>query len=157
MNVTIRPARLDDAAGICKVHRAAILGICSAFYAQREIEVWIGLLTPDKYREPLQTQVMFVAECGDEIVGFSQLDPGQALVLAVYVSPATVGTRLGRALLQRLEAAAREHGIDRLVLDATLNAEPFYAHAGYQRLRMNQHRIGPDVALTCVRMEKTLV
>jgi putative acetyltransferase len=156
MSVTIRPARPDDAAAICAVHRASIVGICSACYTPHEIDTWAGLLTPDKYGEPLQKQVMFVAEREDEIVGFSQLDADRALVLAVYVSPRAVGTGIGRALLQQLEAAAHQRGITRLVLDATLNAEAFYAHAGYQRLRMNEHRIGLGVALACVRMEKSL-
>lgn len=156
MPVAIRPARFDDAAGICAVHRASIAGICSACYTPREIDIWTGLLTPDKYAEPLRSQVMFVAEREGEVVGFSQLDTEQALVLAVYVLPGMLGTGVGRALLQRLEDAARQRGIPRLALDATLNAEPFYARAGYGRIRMNQHRLAPDVALACVRMEKSL-
>ncbi len=80
---TIRAARIDDADAICAVHRASILGICSSRYSQREIDAWIGLLTPDKYLIPLRTLVMFVAESGGKIVGFGQLNPELSLVQAV--------------------------------------------------------------------------
>lgn len=153
---TIRAARLDDADAICAVHRASILGICSSRYSEREIAAWIGLLTPDKYLEPLRTLVMFVAESGGEVVGFGQLNPGLSLVQAVYVHPGSARNGVGRALLEHLEEAARQQGMTHLALDATLNAESFYERAGYRAARMKEHRVTPEISLACIHMEKRL-
>jgi GNAT superfamily N-acetyltransferase len=156
MSVTIRPARLDDAAAISAVNCASIRGICSAVYTPYEIDVWTALLTPDKYLEPLRTQIMFVAEREGVIVGYSQLDPARELVLAVYVTPDAARAGVGSALLEKLEWAARERGLKRLVLDATLNAETFYTRSGYRPARMNAYPVTPEVSLACIHMEKTL-
>ena len=156
MSVTIRRARIDDAAAICDVHRAAVRGICRESYSAQQIEIWSELLTPDRYSEPLRNQVIFVAEEEQKIVGFSQMDPGEEVVLAVYVAPSAVRKGIGGALLSRLEAEAIDRGIRKLALDATLNAEPFYEQLGYRAARMNQHSVAPEVSLACIHMEKTL-
>jgi hypothetical protein len=41
-------------------------------------------------------------------------------------------------------------------LNATLNAEPFYARMGYRWLGRASHRVAEDVELDCVRMERSL-
>jgi GNAT superfamily N-acetyltransferase len=130
--------------------------MCCAVYSPHEIEVWTALLTPDRYLEPIGSQIMFVAERDGVMVGYSQLDPARELVLAVYVAPEATRAGVGSALLEKLESAARECGLKRLVLDATLNAEPFYAHAGFRPARLNVYRVTPEVSLACIHMEKNL-
>ncbi len=156
MNFTIRRARLEDAEAICSVQIAAIRGICRSCYSPTEIDGWAGKIVPNKYADPLQNQILFVAQEAERVVGFSQLDPELARVKAVYVAPDAVHHRVGRALLQQVEEAAAALGIRRLSLDATLNAESFYLRAGYTPIRPERHRVTAEVSLACIHMEKVL-
>ena len=113
---------------------------------------------------------MFVAETDGEIAGFGQVNlDGEASetpregggtvvgeVTAVYVHPDHVRRGVGSALLDRLEAHARDEGLDALSLTASLNAVPFYERAGYEPAEEVTHATTDEVDLTCVRMETGL-
>ena len=99
----------------------------------------------------MQTRATYVAERGGQIVGFAQLDLERGEVEAVCVSPDAVRTKVGTALLHQLEEVAECGGLREITLKSTLNAEPFYAQQGYERLGPAQH-----ADLDCVQMRKTL-
>lgn len=152
----VRPAAASDADGIWRVHNASIRALCRERYGTREIAAWIAFRPPEAYRSALASRHLFVAERADAIVGFGQFDPARGEVEACYVSPDAVGRGVGADLLARMEEAARAAGHAVVRLNATLNAESFYARHGYRRLGPAVHRVGDDVELPCVRMEKKL-
>jgi putative acetyltransferase len=55
-----------------------------------------------------------------------------------------------------LEAIAREQGLSRLSIDATLNAVPFYESAGYSAVRLCEHELQGGVVFPCAAMVKEL-
>jgi putative acetyltransferase len=136
----IRPAREADVEQIFRVHSDSIRALCRERYAEREIAAWIA----------------FLAEWQGQIVGFGQLDPRRGEIEACYVAPEAVGSGIGAALLHRMEEEAQRRGHAVVHLNATLNAESFYARMGYRWLGPARHRVAKDVELDCVRMEKTL-
>jgi GNAT superfamily N-acetyltransferase len=152
----VRPASESDVDAIFRVHGDSIRTLCRERYGEREIEAWIAFRPPEAYRASFASRKLFVAERQGQIVGFGQLDPRRGEVEACYVAPEAVGSGVGSALLGRLEAEARRHGHAIVRLNATLNAEPFYARMGYRRLGPARHRVSKDVNLDCVRMEKSL-
>ena len=99
---------------------------------------------------------MVVAERDGDVVGFGELDLERREVVAVYVLPDAAGAGVGTALLAHLEAMARSHGLERLTLCASLNAETFYAHRGWRAGAREKHRLTGAVAVDCVRMDKAL-
>ena len=154
--VRIRPASLEDVEGIWRVHNESIRALCSGRYPAREIAAWIAFRPPEAYRAALASRNLFVAVSAGEIVGFGQFDPARGEVEACYVSPDAVGRGIGSDLLARMEGLARSTGHKVMHLNATLNAETFYTRMGYKRLGTAVHRVGDDVELDCVRMNKKL-
>lgn len=151
----IRPAGASDVDGIWRVHNESIRALCRERYGAREIAAWIAFRPPEAYRAALASRTLFVCEWGEEIVGFGQFDPARGEIEACYVAPDAVGRGVGSDLIARMEEQARATGHAVVRLNATLNAESFYARLGYRRLGSATHRVGGDIELDCVRMEKT--
>jgi putative acetyltransferase len=153
----VRRAGASDVDGIWRVHNESIRVLCRERYGAREIAAWIAFRPPEAYRAALASRTLFVAERQEEIVGFGQFDPARGEVEACYVSPDAVGQGVGSDLVARMEEEARATGHPVARLNATLNAETFYARLGYRRLGLATHRVGDGVELECIRMEKTLL
>jgi GNAT superfamily N-acetyltransferase len=98
------------------------------------------------------SDAFLVARRGGHLVGFSAIKA--TMLLALYVDPAH-GRGAGRVLLQAAEAEARAGHVDRLSLQATLNAVGFHSRQGYSA-------DGPDAvlrgraSLTVMNMHKDL-
>lgn len=152
----VRPANQSDVDAIFRVHGDSIRALCRERYEPGEIEAWIAFRPPEAYRAAFASRSLFVAEWQGQIVGFGQLDPKRGEIEACYVAPEAIGSGIGTALLERMEEEARRGGHPIVRLNATLNAEPFYARMGYRWLGPARHRVSKDVNLECVRMEKVL-
>lgn len=155
--LTIRRAVPADAAAIFSVHMAAISELAASHYSAAQLAAWRGDRSPVSYAGPIGDGAIVVAvDSSHAIVGFGQLNRAAATVDAVYVSPASSRAGVGRALLAALEQAARAAGLPALSLDASLNAEAFYAACGYRVVGRADHELRPGVVLPCVRMSKLL-
>jgi GNAT superfamily N-acetyltransferase len=97
----IRRAALADAEGIFRVHGSAIRDVASTRYTAEQIEAWTGRLSAASYGEPIESKILFVAVDAGQICGFSQLDPKNSMVEAVYVLPSHLRQGLGGRLLKR--------------------------------------------------------
>lgn len=151
----LRRAAPADRAPIWAVRTRAIRHGAASHYDADAIAAWTGRLTPAKCGERLLTRAMFVAEDDDgRIAGYAQLDPADGVVEAVYVDPDFARQGIGRALLAALEDEARRLGIDRLVLESSLNAVPFYAAQGYGKDA--DLASGDGRAIACTLMSKRL-
>jgi GNAT superfamily N-acetyltransferase len=154
--VTLRGALEADAPAVWRVHTTSVRALCAGWYSEQEIAVWTGRLVADAYRRAIRAHLMVVAERDGGVVGFGELDLDRGEVVAVYVLPEAVGAGIGSALLTHLETTARAHGLHRLTLCASLNAEKFYAHRGWLAGAREKHRLTEAVAVDCVRMNKAL-
>ncbi len=154
---------------------ASIRAFGPAAYDERQVTAWAHVDDP-VYPVDDPGQLLLVAEVdgedgeavdgddGDEsdgapvFAGVGHVAPAEEEVYAVYVHPDHAREGVGTALLEELEAAARDRGCDRLGLTASRNAVPFYEAAGYERTGSVEHDpTGPhDVTLECVRMRKRL-
>jgi GNAT superfamily N-acetyltransferase len=153
---TIRAAADTDLDAIWRVHRTAILHTCATHYGTDVITAWVERLKPESYRGVVQRLVVVIAEDEAEAIGFGQLDVAAGEIQAVYVLPAAQGRGVGAALLAHLEQVALSRGLGRVSLQATLNAESFYAAHGWHATGRDVRKITQQVALSCVSMEKTL-
>jgi GNAT superfamily N-acetyltransferase len=152
----VRPAQESDVDAIYRVHSDSIRSLCRERYTEREISAWIAFRPPEAYRQAFATRELFVAEWQGKVVGFGQLDPRRGEIEACYVAPEAVGSGIGAALLRRMEEQARRRGHAIVHLNATLNAETFYARMGYRWLGAARHRVAEGMELDCVRMQKVL-
>lgn len=77
----------------------------------------------------------WVAEAGNQIIGFAALDLAERQVWALFVDPASEGRGVGSALHEALVAGAIAHGCKalRLSTEAGTRAAAFYARKGWSR------------------------
>ena len=154
---TIRSASESDIDAIWRVHTRAVAETCRTRYDAEVIDAWVQRLKPESYKAVLRRATVLVAEAEGLVVGFSQVHLDLAEVQAVYVLPETEGRGIGSMLLAAVEEAAAAHGLTRLTLKATLNAEAFYRRHGWHSLRRDIHKMTEQVALIVVAMEKAIV
>lgn len=155
--VEIRRATEEDAGAVGDVHRRSVRGIRGALYAREVIEAWAAPRNPEHYVRAAREKEFFVAEDEDgQIVGFGVLNVESREVEAVYVSPEATRGGTGLKILRTLEARAREHGLDALHLNASLNGVPFYERAGFERRENGTYRLQNGIEIACILMTKRL-
>lgn len=149
--IAIRRATDADRAAIAHLHEASIRTLGPRAYTAEEVDSWAAGVHPSRY--PLEKQVYVAADDG-EVVAFGQYNDGE--IAAVYVHPDHVGRGTGRAVLAKLEEVARADGATHLFLNASLNAEGFYAACGYRRTKESTYVTRGGLAIRCAVMEKDL-
>lgn len=134
MSIHIRTATPDDALAACTVLRRSILECCTQDHQndQAILASWLGNKTAHNVSTWLAapTNHTLVAERDGELVGVALLTQAGKLSLC-YVLPEVQHSGVGKALLARVEAQAREWGIGVVRLHSTASARAFYARNGY--------------------------
>jgi putative acetyltransferase len=156
MPITLRPALPDDIDTLWALRTVAVRVSCATHYAPEQIAVWTASPVPDGYAAMLAAGGGIVAMLDDAITGYAMLDVNKQEVDAVFVDPACAGLGIGKRLLAALEQLARQRGMVRLHLSASLNAVPFYAAAGFSALREEAYAHPSGISLASMAMEKAL-
>ena len=114
---------------------SAIRGLAASHYAPDAIDGWIVPVSDDTIADLMlnaDQEIRLVAELDGSPAGIGALVVGRSELRACYVSPGAARRGCGSALVHELERIARERGVTRLDLAASINAEPFYAAHGYE-------------------------
>jgi len=172
--VEVRDARAADRRAVRDVHVASVRGLGGKMYNEDVVAAWIG----DEDRDPENYRVEgddveFLVAVDDAlsepeerpVVGFAELRVGEpeeydveadAEIRAMYVAPEHADDGVGTALVHELESRACQHGLETIVLTASLNALSFYERRGFERVRERTHEFGGEVPGRVVEMRKTL-
>lgn len=140
VEITVRPATLDDAEAICAIYNQGIEDRIATLETQ--------LRTPSERRQWLASRgpshPVIVAEVNGRVIGWGSLNvfnPRDAYRyvadFSVYVERGSRGTGIGRRLLERLIELARDIGYHKMVLSAFAFNEPgmaLYARMGFTRV-----------------------
>jgi putative acetyltransferase len=161
MQVETRRALPRDAEDIVGVHFAAVRQIAAKSYPAEVIEAWSPEPDENRYAQIRQIlaageELFVVAEVDGKVLGFGAIVPANKELRALYVHPDVAGQGVGAAILTHLELLALEHGIERLSVDASVNAETFYQKHGYHVMNRGTHRLASGVEMDCVKMNKQL-
>ena len=156
MTITLRPALPLDIAALWALRTVAVRVSCATHYAPEQIAAWTASPVPDGYAAMLAAGGGIVALQDGVLAGYAMLDADKQEVDAVFVDPARAGLGIGKRLLAALEQLARQRGMVRLRLSASLNAVPFYRAAGFVALREEAYAHPSGISLASVAMEKAL-
>ena len=137
MECEVRVASEDDAVDISRVIIAALRETNARDYPESVIERVEQSFGPDAVREFIGKRRAFVAVTMGRIVGTASLDGGW--VRTVFVEPSVQGKGVGRLLMDRVERAAREAGLQTVNVPSSVTAEPFYAQLGFKAVRDSYH------------------
>ena len=125
----IRKATAADAKQIHELHTRSVRELCKGYYTPEQITGWLKNRTPNGYIPGIERGEMFVAVERNQIVGFGHAVPAE--ILAVYVAPEYIRQGVGTVLLTHGISLARLVSQGAVRVDATLNAQGFYAQAGF--------------------------
>jgi GNAT superfamily N-acetyltransferase len=171
----IRPASLDDRAGIERLIALSARELSKGDYSAEQIEgALCGAFGVDT--QLILDASYFVIWAVDVMVGCGgwsrrrtlfggdsraqrdagELDPAieAARIRAFFIHPDFARRGLGRLLLQHCEDAARDRGFARFELVATLPGVRLYAACGYVEEELLHYPVAPDVSIEFVRMTK---
>ena len=134
MGTTIRPAVSDDATAACLVLRRSIRECCQQDHQgdSAVLDAWLGNKTPGTVGGWIASPAnhMLVAVRDGALAGVALLTQAGKLSLC-YVLPEFQHCGVGKALLDGVEAKAREWGVGALSLKSTVSACDFFARNGY--------------------------
>jgi GNAT superfamily N-acetyltransferase len=151
-----RPATQADLPALWELRTRAVRASCAAHYPPAVIDAWCASPAPASLALLVQAGGALVSEEQGRPVGYAVLNLDTGEIDAAFVEPASQGRGIALQLLGQLESLARERGLGRLFLSASLNAVAFYERAGFVQLReeMYPHRSG--IGIRSVFMEKML-
>jgi putative acetyltransferase len=159
MPITVRPLRDDELRTYLEIHDSAIRGLAVTHYPPDVIEGWVVPITEDVIRDlalNADGEIRLIAELDGAPAGIGALVLAQSELRACYVAAPAARKGCGSALVREIERLARENGLTRLDLAASLNAEPFYAAHGYQVKERSEVALRNGHRMPAVRMGKEL-
>ena len=133
--ISIRRARIDEAAAIAALVRASITELCLADHGGDSdiIDRLLENKTEDALRDWLSRddRTIFVTESDDGIAAAGCHDT-RGVVLMNYIAPSHRLKGISNAMLTHLETAMRQAGISESRLVSTATARRFYEARGWQ-------------------------
>ncbi|QCF27156.1 GNAT family N-acetyltransferase [Hydrocarboniclastica marina] len=137
MNCEIRNAQPADAGDISRVIIAALRQTNGQDYPQDIIQRIEKSFSPDGISRLMSERKVFVAVIGGDVVGTASLD-GQ-VVRSVFVAPGKQKQGIGKRLMDAVERAARDAGMQILSVPSSITAEAFYARLGFIPISERYH------------------
>lgn len=140
----IKPAQQGDGQALYDVTHLSILASGQAFYSSEQLAGWMGARTAETYETIIAKGNVMVAERDGQILAFVDTEGGE--VTRLFLLPEATGSGLGKHLLELgIERIKREYKGD-IRVEATLNAESFYAHHGFKAVERGffSHGVGGE-------------
>ncbi len=130
--VSIRPYTPDDLDLLIALFNGAVRRVASRDYSPAQIAAWAPE-TPDRaaWAARLAGRPSLVAEIDGVVAGFSDLEPDGHIDM-LFVSADHQGQGVAGALMDHIEAMAREHGLTRLFTESSITARPVFERRGFR-------------------------
>lgn len=161
----VRTAKPPDADAVCELHRASIRACGPTTYDDEQVAAWAKGCHPSGYVDAMadNTLTFLVAEADADLCGFGSVKftppewarRAEAELTGLYVHPDHVLNGVGTRLLARLELHARNQGVERLAVTASLNAVSYYRDQGYRQEGSHTHEFSTDTGVTGTVVELT--
>lgn len=160
-HIRIELAQIQDAAGIVKVHYAAVHQTAKLFYSEDVINGWsrpIDNARIEQFQRTVENpdEWLIVAKQNNLVVGFGSIVTKNNELRALYVHPSFGRRGIGAKILTILERQARSLELMYLQMNASINAEAFYRKHGFEVTEYTTHQLGSGQKMACVKMRKLL-
>lgn len=151
----IEPYTLDRAVEIADLFHRSVHAIDPSVYTPEQKEAWAP--TPPDYEcwaQRLNEKMPVMAIKDNRVIGFVELD-SDGHIDCMYTHPEFQGQGVASALYEHLQEQAKARKSDRLYVEASFLAKPFFENRGFSVVKQNEvQRKG--VTLINFTMEKHL-
>jgi putative acetyltransferase len=151
----LRPFLPADTPVLAAIFAAAIEELTGDDYNEAQQEAWAAIADDeDAFGEKLASELTLIATVQSAPVGFASLR-GKDHIDMLYVHPGAAGQGVASILLDALEKLAGSRGAKSLTVDASDNAQGFFAKRGYTAKQRNSITVNGEW-LANTTMQKTL-
>jgi len=151
----LRPYLAADVPMMAAIFVAAIEGLTGDDYNEAQQEAWASAAEDEEeFGKRLAGQLTLIATIQNAPVGFASLK-GANHIDMLYVHPSVAGQGVASMLVDALEKLAGGRGANKLTVDASDTAEPFFRKRGYTAMQRNTVTIKGEW-LANTTMQKTL-
>jgi putative acetyltransferase len=151
----LRPFLAEDTAVLAAIFAASIEELTGDDYNEAQQEAWASAADQeDQFGKRLASELTLVATLQNSPVGFAALK-GADHIDMLYVHPGAAGQGVGSMLTDALEKLAGGRGAKSLTVDASDNAQEFFAKRGYVAKQRNTVTVNGEW-LANTTMQKTL-
>lgn len=155
MTIALRPYLAADAPILAAIYAAAIDELTAEDYTDEQRYAWMALAEDEQtFGQKLAASLTLVAIVDGEPVGFISLRDNLSIE-HLYVSPNIIREGVATALCDALEKIATARGAQKLTVDSSDTAEPFFKQRGYV-LQSRNTRIVDEQWLAYMTMIKEL-
>jgi putative acetyltransferase len=133
----LRPFLSEDTPVLAAIFTAAIEELTGDDYSEAQQEAWASAAEDEeKFGKRLAGELTLIATLQSSPVGFASLK-GADHIDMLYVHPSAVGQGVASMLCEALEKIAGSRGAKSLTVDASDNAQAFFAKRGYVAKQRN--------------------
>jgi putative acetyltransferase len=150
----LRPFLPADVPVLAAIFAASIEELTGDDYSEAQQEAWMAAAEDEEFGKRLASDLTLIATLEGSPVGFASLR-GTDHIRMLYVHPAVSGQGIATMLVDALEKLAGGRGATSLSVDASDNAQAFFAKRGYTAQQRNSVTIN-DEWLANTTMKKTL-
>jgi putative acetyltransferase len=148
----LRPFLAEDTPVLAAIFTASIEELTGDDYNETQQEAWASVAEDEEeFGKRLASELTLIATLQNSPVGFASLK-GKDHIDMLYVHPGAVGQGVASVLVEALEKLAGARGAKALTVDASDNAEGFFAKRGYVGKQRNSVTVnGEWLANTTMR------
>jgi len=151
----LRPFLPADTPVLAAIFAAAVEELTGDDYSEAQQEAWAAIAEDeDAFGKKLASELTLIATLQSAPVGFASLK-GKDHIDMLYVHPGAAGQGVASMLLDALEKLAGSRGAEKLTVDASDNAQTFFAKRGYVAKQRNSVTVNGEW-LANTTMQKTL-
>lgn len=151
----IRKYSEQDSKKLLDLFCSTIKEINSHDYSLEQVSIWGSRSrVEEQWDKSFENKMVWVAEEGKEILGFCELT-SNGYIDRFYCAAGAIGKGIGKKLYQTLELAARNNGILKLSVAASITAKPFFLNLGFEIINEQTVYID-DVAFINFVMKKDI-
>ena len=151
----LRPFLATDTPMLAAIFVAAIEQLTGEDYSEAQQEAWASAADEEeKFGKRLAGELTLVGTLQNSPVGFASLK-GADHIDMLYVHPSVAGQGVATLLCDALEKLAGGRGAKKLTVDASDNAQEFFAKRGYVPMQRNTVTVNGEW-LANTTMQKSL-
>jgi putative acetyltransferase len=154
--MNIRPFNIRDRSACGELFYHTVHAICSKDYSKKQLDIWAPEVSRSgNFPRPLENNHAYVVEIDYELVGFADITKDGYLD-RFFVHKDYQGLGVGKLLLKKIEEQAHSLGLQKITLEASITARPFFEKMGYH-VTEKQLKHVQDVVFENFKMSKALI